>query len=255
MLKSDTIQNAIQIGYFPSLTPPGLIASNALTTIELNHKEWSTTLIQGEVDAVLFPLWQLPLQLDDRFTIGALTHRVNTKICLVKFAARESTPKLRALPAGFSVFSPYEIFVQQLKGIRGDLRTTTEEAADYWLLPQFEIELQHPSKMEDLIFTFQPKELVPLPGLGVWAYVVRKDRMDVRKWLANIHHSATSRITNIERGVSKYFQGSSLAIHGTEDDNGYLHFSAFKPQYRRPITYSSGTSHGLVSKLVESLNQ
>lgn len=255
MLKSDTIQNTIQIGYFPSLTPPGLIASNALTTIELNHKEWGISLIQGEVDAVLFPLWHLPLVIDNQITIGALTPRMNTKICLVKATAQESTPKLRELPAGFSVYSPYEIFVQQLKGIRSDLKATTRETADYWILPHFEIGLQKPVREEDIIFTFQPRELVPLPGSGVWAYVVRKDQIDVRKWLATIHHSATSKITNIERGVSKYFEDTPLAIYGTEDDNGYLHFSAFKLPHRRPVTYSSGTSHGLVSKLVESLNQ
>lgn len=245
----------VQIGYIPSITPPGLIASNPLTTIELNHKEWGTSLIQGEVDAVLFPLWQLPLVIEDQITIGALTPRMNTKICLVKATTQESTPKLRELPSGFSVFSYNEIYLKQLSYIRSDWTIATKETADYWLLPHFEVGLQNTLKEEDIIFTFQPRELVPLPGSGVWAYMVRKDQIDVRKWLMTIHNSNTSKITNIERGVSRYFEGTPLAIYGTEDDNGYLHFSAFKPPHRRPVTYSSGTSHGLVSKLVESLNQ
>jgi porphobilinogen deaminase len=247
--------NPFRIGYIPALTPTVVIEKYTLSPFELNLDGWETTLIQGEVDTALIPLWQLPLELKNQLTIGALTKRLDTKVCLVKVAKIDSTPKLRDLPEGFKVHSPKEIYLEQLKDIRSDFRITNAEAADYWLLPHFEIGLQRLFSDYQIIFTFQPSELVPIAGSGVWAYVVQKEQIATRKWLASIHHSATSRITNIERGVMKHFEGSSMAIHGIEDSNGYLHFSAFKTPHSRPINYSSATSHGLVYQLVESLNQ
>lgn len=245
----------IRIGCIPTIIPNGILEENSFSVSHIDPKNWENALVEGEVDAVLFPLWQLPIVLDDRLTIGALTKRLKTNVCLVKVAAQKGNENLSSLPAGFKVFSPSEIYINQLKSIRSDLKVNDAESADYWLLPHFEIGLQNLFNKEHIIFAFQFSELVPLPGSGVWAYVVLKKRMDIRRWLAAIHHSATSRITNIERGVLKNFQEKAIAIYGLEDDNGYLHFSAFKASNQRPITYSSSTSHGMVPKLVELLNQ
>jgi porphobilinogen deaminase len=232
-----------------------ILEEMSFSSIDLNPYDWKNALLEGEVDTVIFPLWQLPVELDDRLIIGALSKRLNTKICLVNLGSQNGNQKLSSIPAGFNVFSPYEIYIKQLKGIRSDFETSTLEIADYGLLPHFEIGLNQLFNEDQIIFTFQSRELIPLPGSGVWAYVVQKDQLTTRKWLASIHHSTTSRITNIERGVLKKLKSSPIAIHGVEDENGYLHFSAFNSTNQRAIRYSSGTSHGLVKQLVDMLNQ
>jgi porphobilinogen deaminase len=245
----------VQIGYIPSITPPQLLEKSSFSKTILKQEDWHGALVNEEVGAVLLPLWRIPLELDERITIGALTRRLNPRICLVKTASVKNVPKLMDLPIGFKVFSPYEIYLSQLKSIRNDLRSVTAVAADYWLIPHYEIGLQDYFNEDHIVFSFHPKELVPIAGTGVWAYVVHKKHTDLRQQLVSIHHAATTRITNIERGVLKEFEDIPIAIHGTEDDLGYLHFSAFKSHNKRRITYSSGTSHGLVSQLVELLNQ
>lgn len=245
----------IRIGYIPSLTPNVIVEKRAIPLIDLKTNHWEKALIEKEVDTVLYPFWQLPIKLDDRLIIGALSKRLNTKICLVNADPKNGNQKLGSIPTGFKVFSPYELYLKQLEGIRSDFETSSSEIADYWLLPHFEIGLENPFNEDQIIFTFQTRELVPLPGSGVWAYIVEKDQLPTRKWLASIHHSATSRITNIERGVLKSHIDRPIAIHGVEDENGYLHFSAYNEYHPHPIQYSSGTSHGLVNQIVQMLNQ
>ncbi len=63
-------------------------------------------------------------------------------------------------------------------------------------------------------FYLNPKELIPLAGQGVIAYLARKDDIPTRKILQQIHHPNVSACTNIERTVKNLFikKGSTSTI-------------------------------------------
>jgi porphobilinogen deaminase len=54
-------------------------------------------------------------------------------------------------------------------------------------------------------FYLNPKELIPLAGQGVIAYLTRKDDLPTRKILQQMHHPNVSACTNIERTVKNLF--------------------------------------------------
>jgi porphobilinogen deaminase len=63
-------------------------------------------------------------------------------------------------------------------------------------------------------FYLNPKELIPVAGQGVIAYLTRKEDIPTRKILQQIHHPNVSACTNIERTVKNLFlkKGSTGAI-------------------------------------------
>jgi porphobilinogen deaminase len=55
-----------------------------------------------------------------------------------------------------------------------------------------------------------PKELIPLAGQGVIAYLTRKDDLPTRRILQQIHHPHVSACTNIERTIKNLFRKRGL---------------------------------------------
>ena len=107
-----------------------------------------------------------------------------------------------------------------------------------------------------------PIEFVPAPAQGVYAYQTRKDDIETRKIIHQIHNSNVSSLTNVERTVLKLFGENiqlALGIYCMKDANSFYHCYGMytdsldhKPTFHR---ISQSTSHKLAERMYQALSK
>jgi hydroxymethylbilane synthase len=108
------------------------------------------------------------------------------------------------------------------------------------------------------LLSLHPREFIPAPAQGVYAWQVREENKTLRQLLKPLHHSDVAALTNVERKVLKLLEKDidfPLGVYIERDAMSYYHawavgqFSENTPLVR--VRTSSSTTHGLAEEIVE----
>ncbi len=273
MRKDETTSTVVKIACIGNdLNTLGLEdAKKALTdlgcacVLEMDVKgEQLAQVLENQNQIIAIPLKKLSLEIPEGYCIAALYERKNPSYSLlIKPAAFEEGKVLR-LKKNALVACYAEIYCSQIKDFRSDIEAFSSRdpkvdellrKANAFLMETLAYEDSMPYEVEAV--TLNPKELIPLPGQGVLAFLAPKSDKPLRRLLQKIHHKDVAKATNIERGILAKFPDAvhQIAAYCELDKEGNYHVYAVKADpatgKAHYVQHSSSTSAGLVESIVK----
>jgi hydroxymethylbilane synthase len=194
-----------------SLSQPGTLEKGLFT------KELEEALASGEIHAAVHSLKDLPTELPEGFSLGAILERADPSDVLVS----KQPGGLSALKQGAVVATSSPRRQVQLLHLRPDLKTVEIRGnvptrlrklaenpdLDGVVLAQAGLDRLGreivPAGLEVSVIT----EMLPAPGQGAIAVECRTDDGRTREWLNAIHHLPTARCVNAERDMLRSLGG------------------------------------------------
>ncbi|MDQ0417263.1 hydroxymethylbilane synthase [Croceifilum oryzae] len=177
-------------------------------------KEIESALLNGEIDLAVHSMKDLPAEMPEGLTIGAVPVREDVRDC---FLSRDGST-LEELPSGAIVGTSSLRRQAQVLAIRPDLRvesirgnidTRVQKMND----GQFDAiilataGLNRISWQEDIAELISVKTMLPAVGQGALAIQCREDDREIRALLAKINHEETARAVRAERAFLQAFNG------------------------------------------------
>ena len=236
-------------------------------------KEIEDALLQGEIDMAVHSMKDMPTSQPDGLALTAVSYRENPADWLIiRSDAVDRTLDLRLKAQAVVGTSSARRKAQmlafrqdiQLTDIRGNVGTRLDKVrqgqVDATLLAaaglsRLELDL---SGLE--VVKFNPREFVPAPAQGVLAFQTLEADTELRQFLKQIHQSAVSNLTNIERSVLKGMGGGChmpLGVYAERDANHNYHvWAAFAEIWDAPlkrVQHSSSTHFGLADEVIKAL--
>jgi len=240
------------------------------TSLFDNFGIYQSYLVEGKCDILALPLEQVPTELSESIVISALSEREHTGYTLIiKENIYDAYSDLRVKPHSYIGVRSSDIKVQILEMnqdlimvvdptftitdiTNGDLQGIVISIEE-WL----KIEKDHSSLRS---IPIHPKEITPLPGSGVWAFLCNKEDIPLRKHLKKIHHPNIAKATNIERTLLKHFHTDKnlrLSAYCDYDKNGYFHifatlYNVSKTNLKK-TNISQSTSFNIIERIIQNL--
>ena len=236
-------------------------------------KEIEDALLAGQIDMAVHSMKDLPTNQPDGLVITAVSERATPADWLIVHKERVDTGQILKVKEGGIVGTSSARRKAQmvhfrpdisLQDIRGNVPTRLKKLEDGQFdaillaaagLTRLEIDL---SAFE--VVKFNPREFIPAPAQGVLAYQCRKDDLEIRRLLRQIHHGPTASLTNVERKVLQLMDGGChlpLGVYCERDKAGNYHvWGAMADGWDQPIRQfklSSSTSYQLAEKVFEGL--
>jgi hydroxymethylbilane synthase len=170
-------------------------------------KEIEDALLDGRADLAVHSLKDVPLDLPDGLTLGAVPRRGEAEDVLISFAF----PRLSALPAGARVGTSSLRRRVQLMNLRPDLnvaplrgnldtRLRKLEAGGCEAAILAAAGLRRLGLRVPHLDPLTPPAFLPAAGQGALGLEFRKDREDLRRLLAPLNHEPSQRCVEAERG-------------------------------------------------------
>jgi porphobilinogen deaminase len=169
-------------------------------------------LQSADIQMIAKPMHHLESNLPTGIVITALSARQNAGTTLYIHPNAVGTGGGLSLKTGVKIRVNTLLEQVQLSAFDPDWKIVLSGEADAFLATD---DAANDLKINDFdTFYLNPKELIPLAGQGVIAYLTRKDDIPTRKILQQIHHPNVSACTNIERTVKNLFlkRGLTSAI-------------------------------------------
>jgi hydroxymethylbilane synthase len=177
-------------------------------------KEIEQALLDGEIDFAVHSMKDMPFELPEGLTIGAVPRREDPRDCLISRTVRA----LEELPQGARVGTSSLRRGAQLQAVRPDLRIESirgnidtrlrkleEEGLDAILLAAAGL---HRMGWQDRITSYLPVEIcLPAVGQGALAIECRADDAEVLKLLALLHDPSSARTVAAERRLLGMLNG------------------------------------------------
>ncbi|GAB2720537.1 hydroxymethylbilane synthase [Paenibacillus thermoaerophilus] len=177
-------------------------------------KEIEQAMLDGEIDIAVHSMKDMPSELPDGLTIGAVPEREDPRDCLVAAGG----VKLDDLPAGARIGTSSLRRTSQLKAYRGDLsiefmrgnidsrlRKLETEGFDAIMLAAAGL---HRMGWGDRITQYVDTDIcLPNVGQGALGIQCRADNDWIREVLARIHHEPTARAVTAERSFMARLDG------------------------------------------------
>lgn len=191
------------------------IGGKGLFTLELEN-----ALRDGDIDLAVHSLKDLPTEIPEGFTLGAIPRRASPFDALV---SRTGQP-LSELPSGAVIGTSSLRRTAQLKAYRPDLTIKMIRGnVDTRLRKVFEGEydaavlaaagLDRLEKSGVITEIFEPDRMLPAPGQGAIAVQCRADDFNLRKLLAVLDHAETRACVMAERAfLQKLDAGCRLPV-------------------------------------------
>lgn len=211
-------------------------------------------ILSGEADVLVIHLAELPVLSEGPFrdlVITALSGRfAPSQGLMVRPEHLDMSRDLR-LASGCVVQVPAEADGIQLKNINPEINYVVINPceADLRSMPLFisgSLGFENIGLPEGCRFTaVNPKEVIPMPGSGFWAFVTRKDDFGTRKTVNQWHQRESTAIANAERAAmlnTGQNCQNRLRVHVVRDNKGYFHVHAFDANPVNPQKFSFSTS-------------
>ncbi len=232
------------------------------------------SLTEGMLDVGVLPLTRVPvINTDHDLVIAALSDRTIPADWLVihpDFVASDQTMKIKS---GCQVGHLNPIQKAQLHDFRGDLSFVELEISGRHpltqlvskeigacLLPAAYLTLYEQLDKAYEFIKFTPKEFIPAPGQGVFAFQTHKKDLALRRLLKQFHHSEVSNCTNVERTVLKILGGDTQMPLGvfceTARTNIFNIWAVKALEWEGPlkrVRLSSSTTFGLAEGIAKKL--
>jgi len=234
------------------------------------EKKIQSGLYHKEFDIVIMPLHKIPVKLLDGICIAAVTGRESQEQYLVINPEKIDISNLRAINSD-AIFGHDSLMIQsqfsalfphaQHKVLRiGEVKkiTSLEDSNYSGVVLDGSSKLLNRLKDNHPLKKLAVNEIVPPPGAGVVGYICRMDDIQTRSVLKNIHVSAVSEKTNIERKVMSRFENTDLvACYVHKDNRGNFHgYAAFEKPDKKlyKTTVSQSTTYRLADEIINKLN-
>jgi len=236
-------------------------------------KEIEDALINKDIDLAVHSLKDLPTEQVEGLVLAGLSERADPSDILIHRRSEMDTNrslwlKKDAIVGTSSIRRKSQLLSLvdevSVKDLRGNVPTRIEKlrsgAYDAIILASAGVERLELDLSDLEVIKLHPKEFVPAPAQGVIAYQVRKEDVEMRKIVGQIHHAATAKLSNIERKVLKMMDGGChipLGVYCELDAAGsYQVFAAYsrgeeEPMMRHRIAQS--TTHLLAERMAEKL--
>ncbi len=241
-----------------------------------NRNEHFTTILaklelalqSGEIDAFIFPHKSLPTTPGKAMVITASGPRSKTGDLLFIHPHSYDTKAIFKLKRNAKVNVANAMQEIQMRDYRPDVEVylmpdtmasfdlLLKEGTDAVITSGDEL-IPNLIKASDIqIIELNPREFVPAPAQGVWAWLCNQGDVHTRRALRSIHHTEVSNLTNVERSVLRHYNDDPLlAVYCERDLNGFVHaFAArFAHQALTRARISSSTTFGLSDALIKQL--
>ena len=236
-------------------------------------KEIEDALLAGEADIAVHSLKDLPTEQPEGLVLAALSYRATpTDVLLIHPTAVDEDQPLH-LKAGARVGTSSARRKAQLRDLNPrvdpiDIRGNVPTRLDRARTQQVDAVLLAAAGLERLdldlsdLHVIRPhfSEFVPAPGQGVMAIQCRADALDLRRQLAQLHHTEVGECTNVERTVLSLMEGGCsmpLGVYCHKDRTGNFHcHAAYAKTAAGEVTRvrrSQTTWAGLAEAVVEVL--
>ncbi len=211
----------------------------------MNAKRFRTieaALLNNEIDAVAYAMYNLHIDVADGICIAALSKREDCRdVLLIAKNAIAEDEELRLKKCAIIGVSslikrlqiihlkPDAIVKEFNEGINSCQYKMDSGEYDAIIVSKDVLLKTKIDVIDAVAIDFHPAEFVPAPGQGVHGYMCRKDDIETRKLLLKLHHSDVAESTNVERKVMKLMKAGhhqQLGVHCQKDKNGYFHVHA-----------------------------
>ncbi len=234
-------------------------------------KEIEDSLLRGEIDLAVHSMKDLPTSQPDGLAITAVSYRENPADLLIVQPDAIEQGRIFRLKKGAVVGTSAARRKAQMQDFRPDvvlkdIRGNVPTRLDKLRQGQFDAIFLAAAGVNRLgldltgleVIELHPREFVPAPAQGVLAWQVNRSDTATRLLLHNIHHSATSAVTNVERRTLQLMEGGCqlpLGVYCEKDTTGYFHaFAACEIDgAMRRTRLSSSTNVGMAEQLVAAL--
>lgn len=236
-------------------------------------KEIEEALLRGDVDMAVHSMKDMPTNHPEGLVITAVSYREDpADWLLVRKAALEEGQlfklKKNAIVGTSSARRKAQLLDfrsdVQIKDIRGNVPTRVEKLRtgnfDAILLAAAGLSRLELDVSDLYVVKFSPREFIPAPAQGVLAFQTAKDDLTIRRLLTQLHHTAVSAVTNIERKVLQLMDGGChlpLGAYCERDAQGNYHvWAAMAERWDAPVkrvSLSSSTNFQLAERVVEKL--
>ena len=238
-------------------------------------KEIEEQLLSGNIDLAVHSLKDMPTESHPELVLGAVSYREDPSDWLLIAKERYDSSQLIGLPANATVGTSSNRRKIQLKSLRSDcvavdirgnvatrIKKIDEGVVDAILLAGAGLTRLKYDLSNYHIVRFNPREFVPAPGQGILTYQTKKDRLDVRKVLAELHVAESGNCSNIERSVLQLMGGGCsmpLGVYCYLDEAKNYHVcAAYATDLNSELVFaraSSVTHLGLAESIVEQLKR
>ncbi len=227
--------------------------------IELEHTTSSeedifNQLISDKANILLLPLHKVPITLPVGITIGALSERKEMREALIINQESYDDNEDFRIRLGATIAVQNDRQRYQIAALRSDLVfKDNKNKADAF----FDENLDNIPDNK-VIVRLNPKEFVPEPGYGVFAWLTLVENIEMRKLLKNIHHKETAEQTNIERKVYKANIDPELNFLGAyayygQDGHAHLFTNAMYKGRFVSKRLSQSTNANISENLIEAV--
>ncbi len=208
-------------------------------------KELEDALAEGHADIAVHSLKDVPMNLPDGFTLGAILERADPRDALVSI----SFVTLASLPPGARVGTSSLRRESQLRAkfphlaiepLRGNVQTRLRklDEGQYDAIILAAAGLKRLGLEHRIAATLAPEEMLPAVGQGALGIECRSDRADVLALLAGLHDDATAACVLAERALSRSLAGSCNVPLA-----GYAEISGTRLRLRGYVGAPDGTRH------------
>ena len=227
------------------------------------------SLLYDQIDVLPVPLDTVGTDLPSDIVIAALSTRTDPSFVLISRSSELLTGPLHTKNT-LRITCQNKIVAQQMTMLLPDIqlindkkggpKDSVELDANCQLIPTYtytgELRARFPHYKK-----LQPKELIPIAGQGVTAFLTTKDNIKARRSLKLIHDRTTASCTNVERRIileSGLDPEQEIAVYCELDKAQNYHLFGTKlgkntsglPELYR---FSQHTTVGLVEKMLEVL--
>ncbi|MEY4904527.1 MAG: hypothetical protein RLZZ292_2342 [Bacteroidota bacterium] len=242
------------------------IEAHITLTEHLEH-----ALLSGDVDIAIRMLSEVPIAPIAGMVTTAVSQRENVgEVLLIRIESTDN--QLFKLKKGAKVGLKTALQSVQLQAFRPDvvlINIATQSnkevldalmggALDAVLDAKSEVSAWDIDESKFELLPLHPREFVPPPAQGVYAWQVREENKALRQLLKPLHHSDVSALTNVERKVLKLLEKDvdfPLGVYIERDAMSYYHAWAVGQLSENAalvsVRTSSSTTHGLAEEIVE----
>jgi hypothetical protein len=198
-------QMMLKIGKITAASPKEGIANRVLDEAQIvsfaTEADAYIALQSADIQMITKPMAALRNPLPTGIVITAVSERANAGSILYIHPTAVGTGGGLSLKKGVRIRVHTLLEQVQLAAFDADWQVVLSGDADAYL------ETENKDWKYDGFepFYLNPKELIPMAGQGVIAYLSRKDDISTRKTLQTVHHPAVSACTNVERTVQNLF--------------------------------------------------
>jgi porphobilinogen deaminase len=213
-------------------------------------------LLQEEAAVVVQPLQDCALEHFSGILISALSERKSAANALLIRKSSVQEDGILGMPKSGKIGVKNNITQSQLRHIftncsfiinENETNLLADTSFDAIVIPEFYLPFLDTTSFN--IYPLQVSEFVPPVGQGVLAWLCFSDDLTTRRLLKKIHHSPTTKKTNVERTILKRWtkEGISGLAHCEQDNLENYHLHTIKIGENKELIQQKKSSPTLAS--------